>query len=244
MGYHNQHKNYGFSAAKPREAQIISENGQNSGNNGQNGKRKVVIAITILSIIVLAIALFFAIKTGLFSGLKDVKIFSDKNEPELNNSEIVNIDLSSNSDSNSVNNSALVSDYTNNLDTVRLAILADPDLFDYKNQPVISCDAVVFAKTEISKTPKILNATLNLLFNDDFDYGFTPANFISTQKDLNFDSAVIENGIAKVYLSGKVGPLAGSCDNTRIQTQITETAKQFGSVKSVEIFLNGEKFEI
>lgn len=240
MGYHNQHKNYGFSAAKPREAEIISENGQK--NNG--GKKKVAIIITILSILVLLGFIFAGVKMGFFASLKDVKLFSGDNK-ESTDSEIVNIDLSSGDNlDTSVNNSALVSNYSNGLETVRLAILANPDLFDYKNQPVIGCDAVVFARTEIAKTPKILNATLSLLFNDDFDYGFEPANFISTQKDLNFESAVIENGVAKVYLSGKINEIEGDCDKVRIQTQVAETAKQFNTVRAVEIYLNGQKFEL
>ena len=84
-----------------------------------------------------------------------------------------------------------------------------------------------------------------MLFNDSFDYGFPPANFISsTQKDLKFDSAIIENGVAKVFLSGKMNIEDKDCDEDRVIYQITETAKQFSTVKSVDIFLNGKKIEL
>lgn len=235
MGYHNKNKSYGFSAAKPREAEIINEERK----EGIISKKNTAVVIAIVVALVFITFIYISIRFGLFDGLKTVKLFSG-DEAALNDPEVINVDLSSDSNAGkNVNNSALVSNYSKSTETIKLAILADPDLFDYKNQPVMDCDAIVFAKTEIPKTPKILNATLNLLFNDDFDYGFTPANFISTQKDLNFENAVIENGVAKVYLSGKIGPIENDCDKSRIQNQVTETAKQFTTVKSVEIFLNG-----
>lgn len=123
---------------------------------------------------------------------------------------------------------------------VRIAVLADPDLFDYANEPVRGCDAVVLVPKQIAPTPKVLNAAISALFTDTFDYGFTPGNFIATQKKLAFSHATITNGTAQVYLTGTVGPIAGACDVPRIETQIRETALQFSSVSSVAIFLNGE----
>jgi len=128
--------------------------------------------------------------------------------------------------------------------SVRVADLANPDLFDFANETVRGCDVVVMAKKNITPTPKILNAALSTLFTETFDYGFTPGNFIATQKDLAFESAVINGGVASVYLTGKVGPIAGVCDVPRIETQITETALQFGTVSSVNIFLNGEPLNV
>jgi len=61
---------------------------------------------------------------------------------------------------------------------------------------------------------------------------------------LKFESAVIENGVAKVFLSGKITIQNTSCDEDRVIYQITETAKQFSTVKSVDIFLNGKKLEL
>lgn len=230
MGFHNQKKQYGFSGVKLREAEVVKE---------KNIKKQVFITIIVLAVAVLAGSLFVAFKKDLFSFdfIKSAFVFSDKEENENNNEIVENTALVSGAVDNNIVN-------YNSTETVRLAILANPDLFDYQNQPVLGCDAIVYARVDINKTPKILNATLSTLFNDDFDYGFLPANFISTQKDLDFDYALIENGIAKVFLKGKVGPIESECDQTRIQNQITETAKQFNTVKSVEIYLNGEKFEI
>lgn len=231
MGFHNQKKQYGFSGVKLREAEVVKE---------KNIKKQVFITIIILAVAVLAGSIFIAFKKDLFSFdfIKNAFVSTEKEANEDNGGEIVeNTALVSGVVDQNINNS-------NNTETVRLAILANPDLFDYQNQPVLGCDAVVYARVDINKTPKILNATLSTLFNDDFDYGFLPANFISTQKDLDFDYALIENGIAKVFLKGKVGPIESECDQTRIQNQIIETAKQFNTVKSVEIYLNGEKFEI
>lgn len=127
---------------------------------------------------------------------------------------------------------------------VRVAVLADPDLFDYTNEPVRGCDAVVLVPKQIAPTPKVLNAAINTLFTDSFDYGFTPGNFIATQKELAFSHATITDGVAQIYLTGKVGPIAGTCDVPRIETQLRETALQFGSVSSVAIYLNGEPLHV
>jgi hypothetical protein len=124
--------------------------------------------------------------------------------------------------------------------TVKVAVLADPDLFDFTNEKIRGCDAVVMIEKEIAPTKGVLNAALTTLFTDTFNHGFTPGNFIPTQKDLKFERVTIDAGVANVYLTGKVGPIAGVCDVPRIETQITETALQFSTVSAVKIMLNGE----
>jgi len=64
------------------------------------------------------------------------------------------------------------------------------------------------------------------------------SNFVSSQSNLFFDKATIENGTAKIYLNGSVA-YGGVCDDPRLETQIAETALQFDSIKNVEIYLNG-----
>jgi len=127
---------------------------------------------------------------------------------------------------------------------VKIALLANPDLFDYTNNNREACDVVVMVSQTIAPTPQVLNAALAILFTDAFDHGFSPANFIATQENLLFQGATIENGVANVYLTGSVGPIAGVCDVPRIETQITETAMQFATVNRVQIYLNGEVLEV
>lgn len=62
------------------------------------------------------------------------------------------------------------------------------------------------------------------------------------QSNLQLSSAVITNGKATIKLTGTTA-LGGTCDNPRFQAQLEETALQFSSVKSVEIFIDGKKLE-
>jgi|GEM_PF-1354995 hypothetical protein len=127
---------------------------------------------------------------------------------------------------------------------VNIALLASPDLFDYSNNNREACDVVVMVPQTIAPTSQVLNAAIAILFTDTFDYGFPPANFIATQKNLAFQGATIENSVARVFLTGTVGPIVGVCDVPRIETQIEETALQFATVNRVEIYLNGEILEV
>jgi hypothetical protein len=80
------------------------------------------------------------------------------------------------------------------------------------------------------------------MFETKDNFGYMPGNYVASNTNLTFDKAVIENGVAKVYLNGDVGPLGGSCDNPRLQIQVEEAALQFNTVNSVEIYVNGEKY--
>lgn len=131
-----------------------------------------------------------------------------------------------------------------NQQTVQVAVLAEPPVFDYNRDDIQGCDEVVMATAVIPQTPRVLHAALNVLFDGTRNYGFNPGNFIATQEDLDFSYATINNGVARVYLTGAVGPINGVCDEPRIETQIRETALQFSTVQAVEIYLNGEPLNV
>ena len=61
--------------------------------------------------------------------------------------------------------------------------------------------------------------------------------------DLTVDRVEIENSTAMVYLTGELS-VAGVCDNPRVEAQLTETAKQFEEVDTVEIYLNEEPLDL
>jgi spore germination protein GerM len=56
---------------------------------------------------------------------------------------------------------------------------------------------------------------------------------------LRLDSASIKAGVATIRLSGSL-VLNGVCDNPRVEAQLVSTARQFPTVRSVRVFLNGE----
>jgi len=125
---------------------------------------------------------------------------------------------------------------------IKLALLAgafydDVNLVGKKR----GCDTVVMVEQTIPNSPAVLNGALSALFSKQVQTDFLPGNFISTQDNLDFEKATIENGVAKVYLTGEEGPVAGDCDADRTKIQVEETALQFSTVSSVEVYLNGEK---
>lgn len=237
MGVHNRNKQYGFASVQPRNAQIVRK-------NRIINKKVLIIGAVILALVAVAWGVSAFLKSDLDSKIKAgvVELFK-KDEIAVEETNSI-IQLNKQEDSKNPAAVVLGTNFSNT-QKVKIALLASPDLFDYRNHKKIGCDALVFAETEITKTPKVLNSTLTLLFNDDFDYGFPPANFISsTQNKLTFDSAVINNGVAQVFLKGEMTISDSSCDKNRIGYQIKETAMQFATVKSVEIYLNGQKIEL
>ncbi|MFL6256620.1 MAG: GerMN domain-containing protein [Pyrinomonadaceae bacterium] len=59
-------------------------------------------------------------------------------------------------------------------------------------------------------------------------------------ENLRVQSAVINAGVATIRIRGTL-PVAGVCDEPRIEEQIKATARQFRGVRSVRVFLNGQR---
>lgn len=57
---------------------------------------------------------------------------------------------------------------------------------------------------------------------------------------LRVQSATIAAGVATIRINGTL-PVAGVCDLPRIEEQIKATARQFRGVRSVRVFLNGQR---
>jgi len=132
--------------------------------------------------------------------------------------------------------------------TVKVAVIALNDAG--KNGPKIGCDdSMVYITKTIPQTAQVLNEAMKQLFS--LDKEIIPAtdsdqeyyNVIVKMKDLKFDHATLENGLAKIYLTGNPAGLGGVCDSPRVPAQIEGTAKQFATVTSVETYLNGAKVD-
>jgi len=229
MGDNNQDKQQGFAAVKPEEKSF---------------DKTVVGGVALVIIIILG-----AVGYWVFGVDKGGEVALEENQnqesglvvEQLEEEDVSFTELAAMA-ANSGAASAVVglSNFTN----VNVAVLADPELFDYHNSVVRGCDVVVLTNREIVPTPRVLNAALDVLFNEGDDYGFEPGNFIATQKKLELKGAIIEGRTAKVFLAGEVGPINGVCDTPRIEAQIQETALQFSTVNVVEIYLNDEPLKI
>jgi hypothetical protein len=104
------------------------------------------------------------------------------------------------------------------------------------------CDFVEFVERSVPPTTAPLTASMRELFSiattsvNGF-YHFIP----NTAGTLEFERASIQDGTARIHLSGELSGLTGVCDNPRARIQIEETALRFETVERVEIYLNGER---
>lgn len=133
--------------------------------------------------------------------------------------------------------------YVNNTQEVQIAVVADRStqeiLGDTKN---ISCGHITFVTKRVVG-PAVLTNSLKALFEDSVVTDFAPGNIIpSYHPDLVLKDVIIDDGVAKIYLEGSFsGEHDGWCDASLAVAQITETAKVFPSVQTVEVYQGAEK---
>lgn len=125
--------------------------------------------------------------------------------------------------------------------SVQLAML---DTAQVSNGPARGCDKVVMINQQIPSTTAPLTAAMNALFAISTTSVGGWFNYIPrTSATLQFDHATVVSGTANIYLTGSLSGLAGICDDPRTEIQIEETAKQFPTVSSVQLYLNNQAVE-
>lgn len=203
-------------------------------NNQKKVDKSVIIGIIIIVVLIIIFAVVRAAENN-----KNTDSEMNTEETQEMNSE----DLMDGSDGELSNNIMSESDIVSSQKMIiNIPVLAG-DIFDTPGVKKRGCDTVVFVEREVDQNPAILNATISEMFSFDQDLGFLPGNFVASQGSLNFERATIENGLASIYLTGEIGPIAGTCDNPRLQIQLEEAALQFATVNSVQIYLNGEPYQ-
>lgn len=142
-----------------------------------------------------------------------------------------------------LNDTKSATTYVNNTEEVRVAVVADKEaqkvLGDTKK---ISCGHIAFVTVRVAG-PAVLTNSLKALFEDRVLADFVPGNIIPKyHPDLKLQKVMIDNGVAKVYLSGNFsGEKDGWCDASLAVAQITETAKTFPNITSVEVYQGDKK---
>lgn len=111
--------------------------------------------------------------------------------------------------------------------------------------PEISCTKVFAVTRQVPQTQGIARAALEELLagltSTDIDYGFST----SINEGVEIQSLTIEDGVASVDFSEQLEyQLGGSCRVSAIRAQIEETLKQFDTVDSVVISVNGRTEDI
>jgi type II secretory pathway pseudopilin PulG len=125
---------------------------------------------------------------------------------------------------------------------VQIATLSSDDYDGVITGDKAGCDIVRMVYRYVEPTPAILNATMKELFSYNAGFDYLPGNFLASQEKLKFEKAVLEEGTAKIYLTGEV-KYSGVCDNPRLESQIIATAKQFDTVYAVKIYLNDKEYK-
>jgi hypothetical protein len=104
----------------------------------------------------------------------------------------------------------------------------------------IGCDdSLVPVTRTVAATGAPLKAAVEELLAVPREYEGGLGNYWAGE-DLRVQSAVIGAGVATIRIRGRL-PVAGVCDEPRIEEQIKATARQFRGVRSVRVFLNGQR---
>ncbi|MBX4200824.1 GerMN domain-containing protein [Candidatus Parcubacteria bacterium] len=114
-----------------------------------------------------------------------------------------------------------------------------------KVESLASCDVKFYVEREVPKTQSIARAALDELLKGPTEVEQQAKFFTSINSGVKVQSLVITNGVARVDFNEELQKdVAGSCEVSAIRSQITETLKQFPTVKSIVISINGRTDDI
>lgn len=114
-----------------------------------------------------------------------------------------------------------------------------------KMDPEFSCNKVFPVEREVIKTQAVARAALEELLKGATEKDKSEGFFTSINPGVKIEKLTIENGIAKVDFNDQIEfRVGGSCRVSAIRAQITQTLKQFPTVKEVIISVNGRTEDI
>lgn len=108
----------------------------------------------------------------------------------------------------------------------------------------IGCDdsLVPVTRAVSASGDAVLRAALEELLAAPHDYDARLKNYWRGN-NLRVAGVTLRNGLATIRITGEGPFIAGVCDAPRITEQIRATARQFPSVRRVEVFVNGRRLE-
>jgi len=111
--------------------------------------------------------------------------------------------------------------------------------------PDILCNKVFEVERTVPKTEGVARAALEELLKGPTDAEKAIGYYTNINAGTNIQKIVIENGMAKVDFNAQLEKnTGGSCKVSAIRAQITETLKQFSTVKDVIISIDGRTEDI
>ncbi|MDD2646924.1 MAG: GerMN domain-containing protein [Patescibacteria group bacterium] len=110
-----------------------------------------------------------------------------------------------------------------------------------KLDPQVSCNKVFVVDRQVPKTEAVARAAISELLKGPTAVERTQGYYTSINPGVEIQSLTIENGVAKIDFNEQIqNQVGGSCRVAAIRSEITETLKQFSTVKSVIISVNGD----
>jgi len=136
---------------------------------------------------------------------------------------------------------------------IEMAVLISPNeaitvktFFSNNNlDPEITCNKVFEVERRVSKTVAVARAALEQLLAGPSEAEKAQGYFTNINSGVKIQKLEITNGVAKVDFDQTLEQaVGGSCRVSAIRAQITETLKQFSTVKNVIISINGRTEDI
>jgi len=114
-----------------------------------------------------------------------------------------------------------------------------------KLDPEFSCNKVSLVLREIPKTEGVARAALGELLKGPTEEEKAEGYFTSINQGVIIQSLIIENGVARVDFDEQLEyQVGGSCKVAAIRAEITQTLRQFPTVKNVIISIDGRTEDI
>jgi hypothetical protein len=111
--------------------------------------------------------------------------------------------------------------------------------------PEISCNKVFFVERVVPRTEGVARAAIEELLKGPTANEKVQGYSTSINTGVQIQSLTIENGTAKIDFNDQLEfQVGGSCMVSAIRSQITETLKQFSTVKNVIISIDGRTEDI
>ena len=115
----------------------------------------------------------------------------------------------------------------------------------FVNEPYFDCSKTIALEREVPKTQAVASAALEALLRgatkEEINQGFVS----NINSGVRIQSLTIKDGLAKVDFDEQLEfQVGGSCKVAAIRAQITETLKQFSTVNSVIISIDGRTEDI
>jgi len=115
----------------------------------------------------------------------------------------------------------------------------------FVGEPYFDCSRTITVERQVPKTLEVVKTAIEALLRgatqEEINQGFVS----NINSGVRIQSLIIENGIAKIDFDEQLEfQVGGSCRVVAIRAQITETLKQFPTVDSVIISINGRTEDI